>query len=253
MTRLVRSAFGAAAALGLWFEGPATALSAQQPAGPSESQLVARVAAEPGKPGSHLDLALFYYRARRPANTEQAVTAAIERLKADRTAQVAALAAAPAPALPRVGIDVPEPGMTKEARATYPAGALKAGVLGCVIIDAVIDKEGRVKNAKVIRSVPKLDKAALDAVRQWRFVPTVTNGRVVDIAAMLTVNFRFRPDFAEDLACAGFYWAHDQFEVAERALVRALATLRQERVWPALLNGKAVPFKVIIQLEFLLH
>jgi protein TonB len=64
-----------------------------------------------------------------------------------------------------------------------------AGVLGVVIIDATIGQDGKVKDARVLRSIPLLDQAALDAVRQWEFTPTLLNGVPVPVIMTVTVNF----------------------------------------------------------------
>ena len=53
----------------------------------------------------------------------------------------------------------------------------------------VIDGEGRVGEAAVVHSIPPLDQAALDAVRQWPFTPTLLNGRPVRVAAVGEVLF----------------------------------------------------------------
>ena len=50
-------------------------------------------------------------------------------------------------------------------------------------------KEGRLKDAKVLRSIPLLDQAALDAVKQWQFTPTLLNGVPVPVIMTVTVNF----------------------------------------------------------------
>ena len=60
---------------------------------------------------------------------------------------------------------------------------------GIVIIEAIIGKDGNVKDAKVLRSVPLLDQAALEAVRQWRFTPTLLNNVPVEVVMTVTVNF----------------------------------------------------------------
>lgn len=203
----------------------------QPPPGPSEAQLLERAAAEPERSGPQIALARFYYQARRQANAEQAITVAIERVRAELAKQTATRATAPA--LPRVGIDVPEPGKTRDAAPKYPEAALKAGVLGIVVVDAVIDKQGRVRNPKVVRSVPRLDKVAVDAVRQWQFVPTVRDGRVIDVSVLFSVNYTFRvdPQVSDDLDLAEFYCTQNQFAVVEQMLNRALGVVRQERVW----------------------
>ena len=61
---------------------------------------------------------------------------------------------------------------------------------GFVILEALIDEQGQVRDARVLRSIPLLDQAAVDAVRQWRFTPTVLNGQVIPIVMSVTVNFR---------------------------------------------------------------
>ena len=63
------------------------------------------------------------------------------------------------------------------------------GVQGVVIIEATIGPDGRVKDAKVLRSIPLLDQAALDAVKQWQFTPTLLNNVPVPVIMTVTVNF----------------------------------------------------------------
>ena len=55
--------------------------------------------------------------------------------------------------------------------------------------EIVINEEGAVTEAQVVRSVPFLDEAALEAVRQWRFDPTVVDGKPVPVRMRVTVNF----------------------------------------------------------------
>jgi protein TonB len=71
----------------------------------------------------------------------------------------------------------------------YPAIAQSARVQGVVIIEATIGPNGNVQEAKVLRSIPLLDAAALDAVRQWQFTPTLLNGVPVPVIMTVTVNF----------------------------------------------------------------
>jgi protein TonB len=75
----------------------------------------------------------------------------------------------------------------------YPAAAVAARVHGIVVIEARIDAEGRVESARVVRSIPLLDQAALDAVRQWRFEPVVFKGTPTSIYTTLAVNFNLPP------------------------------------------------------------
>jgi TonB family protein len=71
----------------------------------------------------------------------------------------------------------------------YPPTALASHVQGIVILEATIGTDGKVEDAKVIRSIPLLDQAALDAVRQWEFTPTLLAGVPVPVVMTLTVNF----------------------------------------------------------------
>ena len=71
----------------------------------------------------------------------------------------------------------------------YPPIAQAARVQGIVIIEATIGADGRVVNARILRSVPLLDQAALDAVRQWQYTPTLLNGVPVPVIMTVTVKF----------------------------------------------------------------
>ena len=99
------------------------------------------------------------------------------------------LAAWTAQAPVRVGGNIPPPTKTKDVRPVYPAEAQGSGVQGVVIIEAVIDPTGKISDARVMRSIPLLDKAAVDAVRQWEYTPTVVNGTPVPVIMTVTVNF----------------------------------------------------------------
>lgn len=93
----------------------------------------------------------------------------------------------------RVGNDIPVPRKVKDAPAAYPSDALAAGAQGVVVLDATIEPDGKVSTARVVRSVPFLDAAAISAVSQWEFTPTVVDGRAVPVIMTLNVSFK-RPD-----------------------------------------------------------
>jgi protein TonB len=96
----------------------------------------------------------------------------------------------PPPAQPvRVGGQIKEPKKVKDVRPIYPPIAQSARVQGVVIIEATIGVDGRVTNARVIRPVALLDQAALEAVKQWVFTPTMLNGQAVPVIMTVTVNF----------------------------------------------------------------
>jgi len=99
----------------------------------------------------------------------------------------------PPPVKPvRVGGDVHEPRKVLDVAPVYPVLATKAGVQGIVIIEATIDARGRVVNATVLKSIPVLDEAALQAVRQWVYTPTLLNGVPTPVIMTVTVRFMLR-------------------------------------------------------------
>lgn len=89
----------------------------------------------------------------------------------------------------RVGGNVQTPTKVRDVRPQYPLEAQSARISGVVIIEATIDTDGRVYDAKVLRSIPLLDQAAVDAVRQWEFTPTLLEGVPVPVIMTVTVNF----------------------------------------------------------------
>jgi len=95
----------------------------------------------------------------------------------------------PQPALVRVGGVVREPKRTVDVPPIYPPIARSARVEGIVILEAIISEAGVVERVKVLRSVPLLDGAAIDAVRQWRYTPTLLNG--VPVSVLMTITVRF--------------------------------------------------------------
>jgi len=97
---------------------------------------------------------------------------------------------APPPVAPvRVGGNIKPPTKIRDVKPVYPAIAQSARVQGVVIIEATIGPNGRVQDARVLRSIPLLDQAALDAVKQWEFTPTLLNGVPVPVIMTVTVNF----------------------------------------------------------------
>jgi periplasmic protein TonB len=74
----------------------------------------------------------------------------------------------------------------------YPEIARQARVEGTVIIEATTDIYGRVIDVKVLRSIPLLDQAAIDAVRQWVYEPMIINGRPRPVIFTVTVTFQLK-------------------------------------------------------------
>ena len=77
----------------------------------------------------------------------------------------------------------------KRVAPEYPLIAISTRVSGIVILEATIGGDGKVIDAKVLRSVPLLDQAAVDAVRQWEYAPTLLNGAPVPVIMTVTVTF----------------------------------------------------------------
>jgi len=84
------------------------------------------------------------------------------------------------------------PTKIKNVDPVYPPIAQSARKEGVVIIELLVGIDGHVKEAKVIRSVPLLDQAALDAVKQWVYTPTLLNNVPQEIYYNITVSFTLK-------------------------------------------------------------
>ena len=71
----------------------------------------------------------------------------------------------------------------------YPPMAKAAGIRGQVVLRAIVAKDGSIENLRVIAGHPVLVKAAVEAVRQWRYRPYLLNGEAVEVETEVTVNF----------------------------------------------------------------
>jgi TonB family protein len=89
----------------------------------------------------------------------------------------------------RIGGGITAPAKTHDVKPVYPPIAQVSRIQGVVIIEALIDEGGRVIEARVLRSIPLLDQAALDAVKQWEYEPTRLNGVPTAVVMTVTVNF----------------------------------------------------------------
>ena len=90
----------------------------------------------------------------------------------------------------RVGLDVKEPRKVKDVRPVYPSIAVEGRLEGVVVLECVIDPRGRVADVQVMKGLPLLDDAAIEAVRQWVYTPTLING--VPTSVIMTVRVTFR-------------------------------------------------------------
>ncbi len=107
------------------------------------------------------------------------------------TDQRPSTAARPERAPVRIGGNIKPPRKLVDVRPVYPQSMRDAGLEGVVSLTAMIDVEGRVTSARVIGSPahPDLGRAAVDAVRQWQFTPTLLNGEAVEVLMNVQVAF----------------------------------------------------------------
>jgi periplasmic protein TonB len=96
----------------------------------------------------------------------------------------------PAPKRIQVSSEVQEAMILSMTRPEYPLGAKLSRVHGEVRLKAIIDREGRITELKLISGHPLLAPAALAAVEKWRYRPTVLNGVTVEVSTEVTVVFR---------------------------------------------------------------
>ena len=87
----------------------------------------------------------------------------------------------------RVGSGITPP--RRYGNAAYPPDALAAGIDGAVIAEILVNEAGIVSDARVLKSIPPLDEAALKAVREWRYDPTIVDGKAVPVKMTVTVSF----------------------------------------------------------------
>jgi protein TonB len=102
------------------------------------------------------------------------------------------VAAAPKPVIPtrlKVSQGVMQANLIREIRPVYPMLAKQARISGTVILQAIISKDGLVENLTVKQGHPMLAPAAIEAVKQWRYKPTLLNGEPVEVEVVISVNF----------------------------------------------------------------
>ncbi|HET8645804.1 MAG TPA: TonB family protein [Vicinamibacteria bacterium] len=91
--------------------------------------------------------------------------------------------------IPVMDYDQP-PRIIKQTRPIYPQEAFIKKIEGTVELEILIDTSGRVRTTRVLKSVPLLDQAAIETVRQWVFAPAVKNGRPVSTIVNAPIAFR---------------------------------------------------------------
>ena len=101
--------------------------------------------------------------------------------------EIPPVAASPAPV--PVGGRIALPQRLVHAQPVYPAIAKAGHVQGVVEVSIIIDANGNVERAQIVKSIPQLDKAALDAVKQWKYAPTIVSGAAVPVTMVVQVTF----------------------------------------------------------------
>jgi periplasmic protein TonB len=94
-----------------------------------------------------------------------------------------------APTRIKQGGNVTAASIITQTHPVYPALARQARIQGNVVLHAIIDKDGKVAQLEVVTGHPLLVQAALDAVKQWRYKPTLLNGDPVEVDTTITVTF----------------------------------------------------------------
>src|SRR3990172_106105 len=94
---------------------------------------------------------------------------------------------------------VPVPKKIRHVQPVYPPEAQEQGIRGIVILELVLDTQGRVSAVSIIRSVPGLDEAALAAARQWEYEVTKVEGKPVSVRLTVPITFTLKlPDIPRE-------------------------------------------------------
>jgi len=99
---------------------------------------------------------------------------------------------APPPKRVRVGAGVSTGFLVHQVAPVYPSEARRDRIQGVVVLQAVINKEGRIADLKLVSGPKELVQAAIGAVQQWRYRPYLFNGEPVEVETQVQVNFRLR-------------------------------------------------------------
>ena len=84
------------------------------------------------------------------------------------------------------------PARIKSVDPVYPEKARQAQVEGVVILEVRTDEKGNVEDARILKSIPALDQAAIDAVKQWKYEPLIIDGKPRKVLFTVTVQFRLK-------------------------------------------------------------
>jgi TonB family protein len=91
-----------------------------------------------------------------------------------------------------VSADVMAGNLLNKVVPVYPAEAKKARIQGTVVLDAVISKDGKVENLRVLSGPNQLQQSSIDAVRQWTYKPFLLNGDPIEVKTTVNVNYELK-------------------------------------------------------------
>jgi TonB family protein len=159
----------------------------------AQAALAAELKAQDGKLIKSYDRARELAAAAKAAGDKAVAEAVAGREKAEAVAARAKAAAASrakakAEAV-KVGGAIKAPTKVKHVDPIYPPIAKTARVSGTVVLEATVGPDGKVIDTRVVKSVPLLDQAALDAVQQWEYTPSVQKGVAIPVVMTITINF----------------------------------------------------------------
>jgi protein TonB len=146
---------------------------------PGFASWVAKVVVEPGQ--------------RLDRNVVLALDGFALNVEVSSAAPVSPRQAAPSRSPLRVGGDVLRPALTQMTEPLYPPNARDAGISGTVLLHGVINTSGKVNDLRVLGNPNRdLAQAAMDAVSEWTYRPSMLNGVPVAVPATISVDFRLR-------------------------------------------------------------
>jgi protein TonB len=141
-----------------------------------------------------IDTARYWYGQRQYAQAAAALSDAMVLLQRESEAHAAYLARQTANGIvtidERGGGTIPRPTPTKQVEAEYPPIARAARMTGTARVEALIGQDGKVLEVKPVSGLPPLTDAALDAVAQWEFAPTIVDGKPVAVRMVIAIQFQ---------------------------------------------------------------
>jgi TonB family protein len=133
------------------------------------------------------------FNVKEDSKVDRGLTLALGSVQEQVTVSTRGTPAAPSAGAPkqiRIGGAVEEANLIRKVQPIYPAAAKAAGIQGTVLFEMVISKEGEPLDIRVVSSPDDdLTQSALEAVRQWRYKPTLLNGNPVEIVTDVIVNY----------------------------------------------------------------